>query len=66
MKIDLRLATISVLVFTGVNRMIEVLNNFIIKPNIPDNLDPQERDAIRLFVEIVTIALLIFTIKKFT
>lgn len=66
MKIDLRTATISVLVFVGVNRMIEVLNNFVIKPNIPQHWDPQERDAVRLFLEILMVTMFIFIIKKFT
>lgn len=65
MKIDLRTATISVLVFVGVNRVIEVLNSFVIKPNIPQHWDPQERDAVRLFSEILMVTTFIFIIKKF-
>ena len=65
-KFDIRAATLGVLVFTGIDRMIEVLNNFVIKPNIPNEWDPQERDAVRLFIEIIMITIFIFIIKKFT
>ena len=65
MKFDVKSATASVLIFAGVQRVIEVITNYFIKPNIPDRIDPQERDAIRLVVEILAISLLILIIKKF-
>lgn len=65
MKFDLRQAALSVLVFLGAQRIIDVIADYFIKPNIPNHLDPQERDAIRLTIEILIISIAIFVIKKF-
>lgn len=65
MKFDMRQASLSVLVFLGAQRIIDVITDYFVKPNIPHNLDPQERDAIRLTIEILIISIAIFIIKKF-
>ncbi len=61
---DIPKAMIGVLVFIGMQRFVDVVSNLFIKPNIPNQMDQQERDAIRLFVEIITIVVLVFLIKK--
>jgi hypothetical protein len=61
---DIPKAMVGVLVFIGMQRFVEIVSNLFIKPNIPNQMDPQEKDAIQLFVEVITIVVLVFLIKK--
>lgn len=65
MKFEIQTAAMGVLVFAGMQRMIEIITNYFIKPNIPKHIDPQERDAIRLIIEIIVISVFLIIIKKF-
>ncbi len=65
MKFEITQAILGVLVFVGIQRVVEIITNYFIKPNIPNYLDSQEKDAIRLTIEVLVISFSIFVIKKF-